>query len=163
MLSSPETDPNSSRTAGPAPAAGPDPLATARAHLVAEWNLAYTALKRFLYLERQVLGIKLFDVAFGAALVLLGGFTVIAVSIAGALLVVIGARRGLEIWTHGAWWADVVLGGVILGLVALGAHLARRSIHRGTLARARLHLGIAPPRDPDVPAHLVPPPTRPLP
>ncbi len=162
MVSSPETDPTLRRDAGPAPAAAPETLEAATGKLRSEWNQAFTALKRSLYVERRALGLKLFDVTFRVALVVCGILTAIALSIAGALLLVIGARRGLAVWTHDAWWADVVLGAVILGLLGLAAHLARRAVHRATLARTQEHLGLAPTPDPDVPAHLVPPATRPV-
>jgi len=161
VVSSPnDTDPTLRRDASGPPHAKPETLETATRKLKSEWHEAFTALKRALYLEKQAFGLKLFDVAFRVAVVVCGGFTVIALSIAGALLLVIGARRGLAVWTNDAWWADLVLGAMILGILGLAAHLSRRAVHRGTLARAQAHLGLAPEPDPDVPAHLVPPTKR---
>ena len=160
MLSSPDTDPSLRRDAAAKPHGEPESLETATRKLRSEWSHTLTALKRSWYAERQALGLKLFDVGFRVALAVLGGFTAIALCIAGALLVVIGARRGLVVWTRDAWWVDLVLGAAILGLLGLAAHLARRAVHRSTLARAQAHLGLAPAPDPDVPAHLVPPATQ---
>lgn len=160
MFTSPETDPNLRRNAHAAPGAGPDPLEAATGKLRSEWEQAFSALKRSFYVERQALGLKLFDFAFRLALIVCAGFTLIALSVAGALLVVIGARSGLAAWTGGAWWADLVLGAAILGLLAWGAHLARRAVHRRTLARTRSHLGLAEKPEPSTPAHLVPPTAR---
>ena len=160
MVASPETDPDLHGDAHSAPSAQAESLETATRKLRSEWEQMLTALKRAFYVERQAMSLKLFDIGFKIALGILGGFTAIALCIAAALLVVLGARRGLVLLSHDAWWVDLVLGAAILGIFGLVAHLARRSVHKGTLARTKAQLGLAPAVEPDVPAHLLPPATR---
>jgi hypothetical protein len=160
MVVSPHTDPHLHGDGASGADAEAQSLEAAARRLRTEWQHTLTAVKRAYYVERQVLGLKVFDVGFRVALGVLGGFTAIALAVAGALLVVFGARRGLVVWTRDAWWVDLIVGAVILALLGLGAFLARRAVHRGTLARTRAHLGLAATTDPDVPAHLVPPATR---
>jgi H+/Cl- antiporter ClcA len=159
MVASPDTDPTLRRDAPSAPAGG-ESLEVATRKLRAEWQHMLTAAKRAFYVERQAFGLKVFDIGFQVVVGILGGFVAIALCVAAAVLVVLGARRGLVVWTHDAWWVDLVLGTVILGVIGLAAHLARRAVHKSTLKRTQAQLGLTPPQDPAVPAHLVPPPTH---
>jgi hypothetical protein len=114
-----------------------DEFTQAREHLITEFKQAFTAWKRALYVERRAIGLSLFDAGLRAAV--LAGVTIswLAVAVTATLLFVGGARRGLQLWTGGAWWSDVVLAIALVGMLAGAAHAVRRFVHRSTLEKTR--------------------------
>lgn len=135
-------------------AAAPDPFREATDRLRAEFGVTYTAIRRFLYIERQALGLSLFEGAFRVGTFVCLGLTGFALAITAALLLVTSTRRGLALWTNGAWWSDLVLALALgIGIVTV-AHMVRRYVHRSVLARTRRELDARP-----IP--VAPGPTRP--
>lgn len=114
-----------------------DAFGVARGHLVAEIDQAFTALKRSLYIERRALGLSLFDTAYRAAAFAAAAISGLAIALVATLLSVASARRGLQLWTNGAWWSDLALGILLVLLLAVSAHALRRFVHRSTLAGTR--------------------------
>lgn len=111
-----------------------DPFREATGRLRAEFDGAFTALRRSLFVERKALGLSIFESAF-QFLTLLGlAATGIALTITAALLFVGSARRGLALLTEGAWWSDLVLAFALGATVVLVAHSVRRYVHRSVLA-----------------------------
>lgn len=106
----------------------------------AEFSLGFKALRRSLYVERQALRLALFDSAFHVASVAAGAFVGIGLAVTGAVLLVLGVRRGFETLSGGAWWGDVLLGVVLFALVGASAYGYRRWMHRSTLTRTRRKL-----------------------
>ncbi len=103
----------------------------------------YAALKRSLYIERRALGLALFDSAFHVVSVAAGVVVAVTLAITASVLTVIGLRRGVATWSQDAWWSDILLAGVLLAIVGLGAWSYRRWMHRSTLSDTRRRL--APP------------------
>lgn len=114
-----------------------DEFARATAALGAELGEALSAFRRSLLAERQIVQLRLFELALRAGLWACALLCASALSLAAALLIVGSARQGLSLWSGSAWWSDLVLGLSILGLVAWGVHGARRGVHRRALARVR--------------------------
>ncbi len=124
-----------SRPGQPTPAA--DPFREATGRLRTEVDATWTALKRSFYVERQSLGLSMFEGAFRLMTFIGLGATGIALTILAAFLVVGSARRGLAMLTKDAWWSDIVVA-AFLGLsVVLIAHAVRRYVHRSVLASTR--------------------------
>lgn len=114
-----------------------DPFREATDRLRAEFGVTYTAIRRCLYIERQALGLSLFEGAFQLGTFLCLGLVGLALAITAALLLVASTRRGLALWTDGAWWSDLVLA-VALGVAIVAvAHFVRRSVHKSVLASTR--------------------------
>ncbi len=117
-----------------------DPFREATDRLRAEFGVTYTAIRRCLYVERQALGLSLFEGAFRLGTLVCLGLTGLALAITAALLLVTSLRRGLALWTDGAWWSDLVLALALgIGIVAV-AQMVRRYVHRSVLARTRREL-----------------------
>lgn len=135
-----------------APSSGPsakqqiasDELRVARERLHSEIDGVLTALKRAWLVERKVIGLVIFDAGYRAAcyaaLALAGLLTLLVAT----LLLLAGARHGLRVWTDGAWWSDVVLAVVLIGILAAVAHGVRRTVHRSTLATTHRMLSETP-------------------
>ncbi len=131
-----------------------DEFARTTAALGAEFEQAFSAFRRSLLAERQVLQLRLFELALRAGLWACALMCASALSLAAALLIVGSVRQGLSLWSGSAWWSDLLLGGMILGLVAWCVHGARRAVHRRALARVRRAL-------PHEPGPQASPPTSP--
>lgn len=114
-----------------------DPFREATGRLRAELDETFVALRRTVYVERQILGLSIFDAAFRCAVFACLGATGLAIAIASAWLLVASTRRGLAQWTGGAWWSDLVLALLLALALAGAAHGVRRLVHRSALARTR--------------------------
>jgi len=123
------------RMGQPTPAA--DPFREATGRLRTEAVATWTALKRSFYVERQSLGLSMFEGAFRLMTFIGLGATGIALTILAAFLVVGSARRGLTLWTQDAWWSDIVVAVFLGASVVLIAHAVRRYVHRSVLACTR--------------------------
>lgn len=106
----------------------------------AEFSLGFKALRRSFYVERQALRLALFDSAFHIASVAAGALVGIGLAITGAVLLVLGIRRGFEQLSGGAWWGDVLLAVVLFTVVGTSAYAYRRWMHRSTLLRTQRKL-----------------------
>jgi hypothetical protein len=129
--------PTRARTPGASARTASDEFTVARGHLSDEIKAAFVALKRSLYIERQALGLSLFDTGYRLAGFAAAAICGIAVALVATLLSVASARRGLQVLTDGAWWSDLVLAVLLMVLLAGAAHALRRFIHRSTLAETR--------------------------
>lgn len=126
-----------SREPSPGQQAASDELRVARERLNAEVEGAFTTFKRMLFVERKALGLAVFDSAYMAACYGALALTGLMTMLVATWLLLASVRRGLQIWTDGAWWSDLVLGAVLIGILAGIAHGARRYVHRSTLAKTR--------------------------
>jgi multisubunit Na+/H+ antiporter MnhG subunit len=125
------------RTPGASARKSSNEFTVARGHLSAEIKAALVALRRSLYIERQALGLSLFDTGYRLAAFAAAALCGMAVALIATLLSVASARRGLQLLTDGAWWSDLALAILLLVLLAGAAHALRRFIHRSTLAETR--------------------------
>lgn len=135
-------DPLHASSKGPRPGVEPE-AEQASAVLEAlrgDLSEGYAALKRSIYIERRALGLALFDSAFHVVSVAAGVIVAVTLVITASVLTVIGLRRGIATWSQDAWWSDLLLAGVLLAIVGLGAWTYHRWMHRSTLAGTRRHL-----------------------
>lgn len=128
----------------PTNAAPPNELAEATANLRSEVDRAFTALRRSFYVERQALGLSLFDAAVRASIFAGLGLIGLALSITATILGVVAARQGLNLLFDGAWWSDLVLAALLMGIVAAAVAIVSRSVHKGVLARTKRALAEGP-------------------
>jgi len=114
-----------------------DPFHLAAERLRVEVDQTLSALKRAAYVERESLGLALFDVGLRGFLYATAGAAVLALAVAATLLVVSGARAGLQSWTGNAWWSDWILAIASLAVIAVAVRVTRGAVHRSTLNRTR--------------------------
>ena len=114
-----------------------DAFTSARENLLTEFKQAFGAWKRALYTQRQVIGLSLFDSAYKALLLTAAVIAFLALSLVATLLFVSSVRRGMQLWTAGAWWSDLALAALLILMLAGAAHAVRRMVHRSTLAKTR--------------------------
>lgn len=115
----------------------PDEFQAALGTLRAEFGSTWNAVRRAAYVERQSLGLTMYDAAsklIGWACALAALFVL---TISAVLLFLHGARRGLQEWTDDAWWCDPALAILVAGGVVLAFHGLRRHVHRSTLSRVK--------------------------
>jgi len=124
--------------------AGHDPSRDATGRLRQEIDATYTALRRSWYAERQAIGLSIFEGAFRLGTFVFLGALGLAVALSAAALLVVGSRRGLALWTGGAWWSDIMLAfGLALAVAAI-AQLVRRGVRRSVSSSTRRQLAQAP-------------------
>jgi len=123
------------RTSGAS--ANRDAFTSARENLLTEFKQAFGAWKRALYTQRQVIGLSLFDSAYKALLLAAAVIAFLALTLVATLLFVSSVRRGLQLWSQGAWWSDLALAALLILMLAGTAHAVRRMVHRSTLAKTR--------------------------
>ncbi len=99
----------------------------------AEFREARAALGRSLRLQRKALRLAAFDSAYKAGIGLVYFGLALTMSIAAALLGLSGLREGLVVWTHGAWWADLLLALFVALALAASALALRRRVFRSIL------------------------------
>jgi len=121
-----------------------DPFRDAAGRLRQEIDATFAAFRRSRYVDRQLLGLTVFDGALRVGAFLCLGAVGVAVALAATALLVGGARRGLALWSGGAWWSDIVLALGLALLLPAVAHLVRRGVHRSALSRTRLELARTP-------------------
>jgi hypothetical protein len=114
-----------------------DDFRVAAEQLRAELGQTMTAVKRTLYVERQALGLSIFDSAFHVASVAMGTAVGLALAVAAAILLVTGARGGMQALSGDAWWGDLVVAVTALLVVVGGALVYKRWMHRTVLSKTR--------------------------
>lgn len=132
---------------GSGPATGrsaEEPLRAVREELGRAW----TAWRRSWMAERRLWQLRAFDLSLRIGIWTCALLCASALSLVAAYLIVRSLRLGLERWSGGAWWSDLVLGTFILAVIAFAIARARRGVHRRALARVQLELAL-PPSDPD--------------
>ena len=115
-------------------------LQTAARALRSELTEVLASLKRSWLIERQAIGLAIFDSAFRVGMALLASAAALVLSAAGTLLLVSAARRWMDAATDAAWWGDLVLGIAITSALALGAYAVRRRVHRKAFERTQAAL-----------------------
>ena len=114
-----------------------DAFTSARENLLTEFKQAFGAWKRALYTQRQVIGLSLFDSAYKALLLVAALISFLALTLVATLLFVSSVRRGLQLWSAGAWWSDLALAALLALMLGGTAYAVRRMVHRSTLAKTR--------------------------
>lgn len=107
------------------------------AQLRSEFERAWCALRSSLLAERRALGLTLFDAAFRLWTYAAIGVAIMALAVAAVIVLVLGARQGLQSLSGGAWWGDVLLACGLILMCAVTAFVVRRRVHRSTLTRTR--------------------------
>lgn len=118
-------------------AEGREEIAAWLGELRDEIDRSVVAFRRTVVLQKAKLEVAVVDGLFAAALGAVGGLVGAVLVALGTALVVLGLRGGLRAATDGAWWVDVVLGAVLLGVIAGGLVWTRRRAAARTLGRTR--------------------------
>jgi hypothetical protein len=139
-------EPAKSRATGAFTQSADEELRLARERLSTEIQSVFRRVKRSLYVERQILGLALFDAGFRAAAYFVALLCTLVVALGSTWFAVASVRRGLYEWTRGAWWSDLVLAALLFGALAIVSLLVRRGVHRAALRRTQHAMG-----QPDLP------------
>jgi hypothetical protein len=123
------------RSSAPTGAEDPERLDAAARSWGEEVTAIWVALTRSLDLQRQAVGLRLFDAAWRSVMAAIAAVMAIIVAASATLLLIEGARRGLATWTGNAWLSDLVLGGVLAAALGSGLYSVQRMVHQTTLKR----------------------------
>lgn len=134
-------EPVKPRSSGSSERPSNDESRAARERLGADFGQMVAALKRAAYLERRLLGLTIATTIVRAASIAAAIVAGIVVAGAAALLAIAGARRGVQLLTDGAWWADILLAVGLIAALCASVHFTLRAVHRSALARTRRELG----------------------